>query len=314
MCWIAWSKLTLPKNLGGLGFRDIECFNQALLAKITWRLIREPQSLLAQTLLGKYCQLSSLRECNCPTSASHGWRGIIWGRDLLQLGLGWSVGNGSQIKVWSEPWLAFPEPLTPIGPPPSIESQDLRVSDLMHPDTMEWNVIAIRQHLPLYEDRILQIIPSSFNKHDELVWLPDASGLYNSKSGYALARKSIHIPVTAEYPWRKCIWNLNIAPKIQSFLWRALNGALPVGYTLLIRGLQAESRCKRCGETETPLHLFFSCPFAARVWEKVPALCKPNAGSVSTMRELLISNTIMIILPPTSLVSSPIYPWLYWHL
>lgn len=76
-CWIAWSKLTLPKNLGGLGFRDIECFNQALLAKITWRLIREPQSLLAQTLLGKYCQSSSLRECNCPTSASHRWRGII---------------------------------------------------------------------------------------------------------------------------------------------------------------------------------------------------------------------------------------------
>lgn len=179
---------------------------------------------------------------------------------------------------------------------------------------MEWNVIPIRQHLPLYEDRILQIIPSSFNKHDELVWLPDASGLYNSKSGYELARKSLHTPVTSEYPWRKCIWNLNTAPKIQSFLWRALNGALPVGHTLLIRGLQAESRCKRCGETETPLHLFFSCPFAARVWEKVPALCKPNAGSVSTMRELLISNTRMINLPPTGLVSSPIYPWLYWHL
>lgn len=47
MCWVAWSRLTLPKNLGGLGFRDITCYNQALLAKIAWRLIREPHSLLA---------------------------------------------------------------------------------------------------------------------------------------------------------------------------------------------------------------------------------------------------------------------------
>ncbi|XP_013634588.1 PREDICTED: uncharacterized protein LOC106340250 [Brassica oleracea var. oleracea] len=142
---------------------------------------------------------------------------------------------------------------------------------------MEWNVMAIRQHLPLYEDRILQIIPSSFKKHDELVWLPDASGLYNSKSGYELARKSLHTPVTAEYPWRKCIWNLNTAPKIQSFLWSALNGALPVGHTLLIRGLQAESRCKRLifeNKSWSEAELIRKVLYDARAWEEVSQAVK----------------------------------------
>lgn len=55
ICWVAWDKLSKPKSLGGLGLRDIKKFNQALLAKLAWRLITVSRSLLAWVLLGKYC-------------------------------------------------------------------------------------------------------------------------------------------------------------------------------------------------------------------------------------------------------------------
>ena len=35
MAWIAWSKLTQPKDSGGVDFRDIQSFNEAFLAKLS---------------------------------------------------------------------------------------------------------------------------------------------------------------------------------------------------------------------------------------------------------------------------------------
>lgn len=77
ICWLSWDRLTRPKSVGGLRFREVEQFNDAMLAKIDWRLIKDPHSLLAQTLLGKYCRHATFLETTAPRSASHGWRGLL---------------------------------------------------------------------------------------------------------------------------------------------------------------------------------------------------------------------------------------------
>lgn len=56
LAWKKWTALCLPKGWGGLGFRDLTCFNQALLAKQAWQILSSPNLLLSRVLLGKYCQ------------------------------------------------------------------------------------------------------------------------------------------------------------------------------------------------------------------------------------------------------------------
>lgn len=49
-----WKKLGDTKSHGRLGFRNLEVFSKALLAKQVWRLIQEPSSLAGQILKAKY--------------------------------------------------------------------------------------------------------------------------------------------------------------------------------------------------------------------------------------------------------------------
>lgn len=166
--WVAWDTLTLPKFEGGLGFREIEQFNDALLGRISWKILHFPDSLLARVLLGKYCHEKSFLEVSVSSSSSHGWRSIMAGREVLLKGLGWTVGDGSSINVWRDPWLSTDLPRLPFGPPKE-DNRHLKVSALLAPDTNDWNSVVIQKHLPQYEDVIRKLIPSSRRKKDAMV-------------------------------------------------------------------------------------------------------------------------------------------------
>ncbi|XP_013739997.1 uncharacterized protein LOC106442922 [Brassica napus] len=301
MCWVPWEKLTLPKSAGGLGFRDIERFNDALLAKLTWRLLKHPDSLLGQTLLGKYCHHNNLLSCSSTGAMSHGWRGLLAGREVLKMGLGWVVGTGKDINIWNENWLSTGETLRPFGPP-NLNEQNLTVQDLLHPTKGDWNVTAIRAHLPQYEDTIRLLQPSTFNMNDVLVWLPVKSGEYTTKSGYALTKlqNTCHGTelVQSNYNWRSCVWNIETTPKLCLFMWRLSNKALSIGDALARQGININTECKRCGKRETELHAFFQCPFAAKVWDLIPALHKPSTAT-ATIHQLLEGSKKIINLPPS---------------
>ncbi|KAL1100989.1 hypothetical protein V6Z11_D05G267000 [Gossypium hirsutum] len=86
--WSCWSELCKAKERGGLNFRDMGKFNIALLAKQGWRLVVNPESLLARIYKAKYYPRSTFWEARLGTNPSYNWKSIYAARGLLECKLG----------------------------------------------------------------------------------------------------------------------------------------------------------------------------------------------------------------------------------
>ena len=117
IAWISWETVCLPKDKGGLGIKDINTFNLALLGKWMWNLMHQQGALWVAVLEAKY----------------EGWRGLteegssnlqsMWWRDLkraihqshhgkiLQHEINWKVEAGDKVKFWEDRWICHEQSL-----------------------------------------------------------------------------------------------------------------------------------------------------------------------------------------------------------
>lgn len=163
MAWIYWNKMCKPKSLGGMGFRNLQAFNLALLAKQSWRILTNPSSLATRILKVKYFPFSDILNANLGSNPSYTWRNIFNSLEVIRSGTHWRAGNGWLIHIWEDKWLLTPSTYKVITPPPRAFEDFPMVSSLIDPVT-KWGKINVVKalFLPFKVDTILKI-PLSHN-------------------------------------------------------------------------------------------------------------------------------------------------------
>ncbi|KAL5550972.1 hypothetical protein UlMin_001148 [Ulmus minor] len=267
--WVSWEKMCLPKHKGGMGFRDLFLFNQSLVAKQAWRILKYPQSLMSRVLKGKYFPNGNFLSAPCKQTASFIWKSIVWGRELLNKGLIWKIGNGLSVKAFSDPWIARPMSFKPVTKNPRMD--DPTVAEFLNP--LGWNTQLLEENFwPIDIAEITNITVPRNREADKLWWFFEKKGSYTVKSGYKLAC-DLNNPIfdstsAGGSNWWTTLWTLKLPPKIKNFLWRSCLNALPTKDNLVKRGIKTLQSCPRCGEVqESVLHVFFECIYARSLWE-----------------------------------------------
>ncbi|KAH1056918.1 hypothetical protein J1N35_034983 [Gossypium stocksii] len=248
---MAWKRLCNPKWMGGMGFRDMQVFNLALLGRQVWRLVNFKYTLCFKVFSVKYFSEGDVFRSKRCVNPSFTWMSITKVVVELKYGYMWQVGDGSTINICWDQWGI--EGLNGNYLDQSLlTNNESKVNDLWDWHNKRWKRERVME---LYGKSIGEQICNITIPHndikDSLTWIQNPHGFYTSKSAYSwLSLKRIDFGPYRIF--RRIIWNLKMLPKIKVFSWRIVHDILPT-YDNIARIRQNFSttspRCKNNAET-----------------------------------------------------------------
>jgi hypothetical protein len=182
--WVNWKNTCKAKSKGGMGFKDLRAFNEALLAKQGWRLITNPTSLVARILKAKYYPNCEFLKAKQPHTTSYSWQSIHKASWLLKKGCFWNIGDGASINIWTDRWIHTHFGSTTWSKKPA-DSPFQMVNELIDTQNRCWKEDIIHQTFYPHEAKQICSIPiTCSDQEDFLSWQGTKDGIYSVRSGY----------------------------------------------------------------------------------------------------------------------------------
>ncbi|CAL1404768.1 unnamed protein product [Linum trigynum] len=273
--WCKARDLEIPKDEGGLGFKNFHLFNLALIGKQVWRLFDNPDALWAKLLKGLYFPNGDVFSAAKGSKSSWIWNGFCEAKEKMKSGLIRGIMSGEDSSFHCDPWLpSIPGfSLSPLGLEPS------KVSDWIDQDTRSWKMDDIRNLVPEEIALAIARVPiGPCTAHDRWIWRGTEYGGYSVKSAYRMFRESrdsaSHTAVvSSSRPNRddwKWLWDLKLPPKLRFFIWKSGKNAIATRARLFEHKCAPNPLCPLCEEhNETILHCLFHCSKASATWSQM---------------------------------------------
>lgn len=154
----------------------------ALLAKQTWRLLTEPNSLSSKVLKARYFTHENFLDAKIGSNPSYVWRSIIYTLTLIRNRVRRRIGSGLQVNIWNDRWLPdLNNPFIETNCSPVL-AQAIVNSLRITPDD-SWDIDLIKDLFSERDQNLILSIPLSGRTCDDVwMWVDDNKGLYTVKS------------------------------------------------------------------------------------------------------------------------------------
>jgi len=103
--WMSWERLSVYKNFGGMGFKDLTCFNVAMSGKQGWRFQNDSSSLVSSLFKARYFPNTDFIGSSIGHNPSYVWRSIFSVKIVVNQDARWRIGSGDNIPFLGAPWL-----------------------------------------------------------------------------------------------------------------------------------------------------------------------------------------------------------------
>ncbi|KAL9676543.1 hypothetical protein QQ045_004757 [Rhodiola kirilowii] len=98
IAWLEKGKLQKVKEEGGLGLKNFQLLNLALIIKQAWRVFSKPELLLSKIYKARYSISTELLEAQIGSRPSWAWRSVHWGLGILKI---WLTDRGEISEAYS---------------------------------------------------------------------------------------------------------------------------------------------------------------------------------------------------------------------
>jgi hypothetical protein len=246
--------------------------------KLAWDLLFE-NSLWARFLRSRVIRKDKFISHHIFSSI---WSGIknklqtIWDNSC------WILGKGNNINFWKHDWCGEILAQKFNIPVALYHHLNEKVQDFIVDN--QWYVpLEIQDEHPTLLPFLQTIIIPFEEKEDQIIWRHSSSGLLSLKDAYNFHRIPNHHCVCADL-----IWNIAIPPSKSLLIWRLIHNRLPTDENLSLRGCNLPSMCNQ--QSESSLHLFLHCSFAASLWKWLGDIIKIHINVNSIIDVLQVTN------------------------
>ncbi|GJT48009.1 hypothetical protein Tco_0974166 [Tanacetum coccineum] len=220
---IAWEDICLPKSEGGLGLRNLEVFNFALMTTHIWNIISSKKSLWVRWIHTYKLRGRTIWDVPVKDEMSWGWRKLLQLRDIMRPFFWVKLGNGNSTSLWYDNWCSS-SPLINYLTLRDISREGFlltnTVADLVSNGTWSWP----QSWLLKAPDLGLITCPALVSSVADLWQWCDRNGNISSFS-VVKAWEAIR-PRGNLVPWSRIVWFSHNIPRHAFHLWLVMRHGL----------------------------------------------------------------------------------------